>query len=180
MARNEKAQMAAANTNRLPAEEEIDDLPPAYSMPSPSSSTVERPLTLGRTVPGLPNINFASYAPPGATASKCLSTINIIDSTACKSPQALAKLISDQIALPPVPEIHIRGSHKVWGLDEEDFNIRLNMTQYFLPRAGETGLSYSKLVSAGGKRKSPLPESGASAIEVWAQAFCSDPAADKW
>ena len=151
-------------------------------MVSTSTSATARPATFGRTIPGLPSLDFTRYAPLDSKVSSDLRTTTIVDSALCKSPQALAKFLQEQITIPPVPEVNFKGIHKGCNGDEVDFDIRLNLLRYFLPRAGEAGLEYTKLVSSGtGKAKFKLPENATetNGVEQWAQAFCADPALDK-
>lgn len=178
MVSKEKAQISSAQERLVVPEDDLDDLPPAYTLPSPSPSRPERTVALGRTVPGLPNVAFASYVPTGAHVSRDTVTISITDSALTKSPQAMAKFITEQIALPPMPEMRIVGTHKEWRQDKLDFDIRINMMRYFVPQNGSAGLSYSTLISGGGKKRT-TPEGSAAAIQQWAQAFCDESAIEK-
>lgn len=162
-------------------DDDNEDLPPAYSMASPAtivSSTLPetRGDSFGRFLPGLPPVPFSAYVPANTKVSTDLSTTTVVDSKLCSSPQALAKFVQEQLLIPPMPEIRIKGTHKGWNGDEKDFDIRLNMMRYFLPRDGEKGLNYANLVSAGSSKRK---FEGMTGVEQWAQAFCADQSADK-
>jgi len=180
MAAVEKAN--AARTRRSNTQhDEADELPPAYQDSiAQTPIPVERPSNYGRLIPGVPNIQFAAYAPVDARLSTDLGTRTIVDATLCKSTQAFAKLLAEQIAIPPIPEIRIRGTHRGWSGDEVDFDIRLNMMRYFLPKDGSTNPSYTKLISAGRKKSrlvdAPLDTDG---VEQWAKEFCKSSSQDK-
>lgn len=171
--------------------DEESDLPPAYSAhslspasSSASTSATARSQTFGHTIPGLPPLNFTHYSPLSSKVSSDHSTITIVDANLCKSPQALAKFLQEQISIPPLPEIRIKGVHKEWSKEQCDFDIRLNLLRYFLPREGDPFYTYTNLVSSGsGKAKLKISSAdnagGITGVEQWAQAFCADPATDK-
>lgn len=171
---------AARTRNPHRAPDEAEDLPPAYSIAQSSTTPIERPSNYGRLIPGVPSIQFAAYAPIDAKLSTDLGTKTIVDSTLCKSSQAFSKLLAEQIAIPPIPEIRIRGIHRGWSGDELDFDIRLNLMRYFLSRDGSVNSSYAKLISAGRKKSrlvdSPVDDVG---VEQWAKEFCGDSSQDK-
>jgi len=179
MAAVEKAN-AARTRNSQRSNDEAEDLPPAYSIAQREAAPIERPSNYGRMIPGVPNLDFAAYAPVDAKLSTDLGTRTIVDATLCRSPQAFSKLLAEQIAIPPIPEIRIRGTHRGWSGDEVDFDIRLNLMRYFLPRDGSTNSSYTKLVSAG-RKKSRLVDSPVDGVRVeqWAKEFCKDSSQDK-
>jgi hypothetical protein len=177
-----KAREAAREQLRNQWPQEEEDLPPAYSIsintPQPQTPT-ETTSSFSRILPGLPNIPFAAYAPAGSQVSNDLQTTWLTDAALCKSPQALAKVISEQIAIPPIPEIRIKGSHDDWAAGC-DFDVRLNMMRYFLPRDGEPGLNFTKLVSNGkSKSKASGSTSETGGVDQWAKTFCADHSNDK-
>ena len=177
---------AVAKQDQSSVERDDDeDLPPGYSMALSTTNAAERPATFGRTIPGLPAADFSKYAPLGSKVSEDFGSTTIIDASLCKSPQALTKFLQEQLAIPPMPEIRIKGTHKLnsgWSDDEVDFDIRLNMVRYFLPRDGEQRLGYTTLVARGnGKLKSRAAASAtqANGVQQWAEAFCRENAIDK-
>jgi hypothetical protein len=62
----------------------------------------------------------------------------------------------------------------------EDFDIRLNMMTYFIPRDGSSSLHYTQLVSCGkGKASAFANQASSNGIEEWARSFCAVAASDK-
>jgi hypothetical protein len=180
-----KAREAAreqATTQRQTAPAEEEDLPPAYSISTNNQeTTIEQNTSFSRIIPGLPNIPFAAYAPAGSEVSNDLQTTWIVDAALCKSPQALAKVIAEQISIPPIPEIRIKGSQdgSEWTVGR-DFDIRLNMMRYFIPRDGEPAWNWAKLISNGKpKSKASGLNSPIGGVDQWAKAFCADHSNDK-
>jgi hypothetical protein len=96
-----------------------------------------------------------------------------VNQALCASPQAFAKVLTEQIALVPVPEVKIRGVHKEYGSEVIDFDLRVNMMRYFLPKDGGPSLHYTQLNTSGKDRIS------VSGIEEWARVFCTNSATDK-
>jgi hypothetical protein len=177
MSRSEKQQQQRPRDN----DDDIEDLPPAYSMPIASTAPPTPSPRAFKLIPGLPNLNFAAYAPATSSVSNDNTTVTFVDAQLCKSPQALAKFLTDQISIPPIPEIRIRGSHKGWSNEELDFDLRLNMLRYFVPPEGTNGLSYTRLVSQGSS-KSPVqagPTAPTSSVEQWAKVFCQEGGSEK-
>lgn len=156
-----------------------DDLPPAYSAPLTPSAVSSPPLNRSSTLiratvpPGAPLLPFATYVLPEAVVSTDQSTTTLTDSSLCRSPQAFAKVLSEQVALVPVPEIRIRGTHSGRWTDELDFDIRLNMVRYFFPE-GRDVVKDIQLVKSGRKKFAE-----GAGVEEWAKVFCKDSANDK-
>jgi hypothetical protein len=157
------------------AGDDNDDLPPGYSMSAPAPDPAAlRNAALGRMIPGnVPTVNFSAYAPLGSDVSTDLTTTQIVNPALCSSPQAFARVLAEQIALVPVPEIRVVGTHNQYGKTEVDFDIRINMMRYFLPKDGSPSLHYTQLQSAGKDRI------GTPGVEEWARSFCINPATDK-
>jgi hypothetical protein len=151
-----------------------DVQPPMYSGPSnppPASPNTQPPSLL---VPGLPPLSFASYAPPGSAQSRDAASVRINNPKWCSSLESFTRAVYEQIALPPRPEVHIVGNPGEWGQPTRGFDIRLNMTRYFLPRDGQNGLSYVKARA--------LPSSPSTAdvgLQESIQAFFADPSRPK-
>ena len=104
MVTREKASGGQTEQQRYHPDEQFD-LPPAYSTTLDSPAPTSGPSSVPRVIPGIPNIQYGAYSPPNSSTSSDHSTTTIIDTTLFKSPLALARLISEQIALPPIPEI---------------------------------------------------------------------------
>jgi hypothetical protein len=173
-ARRTPSQSQSSSSQQRPQNDD-DDLPPGYSMAAPPPDPAQlRNAALGRMIPGIvPNINFAAYAPLGSEVSTDLTTTTIVNAALCSSPQAFAKTLAEQVALPPVPEVRIRGTHMKWGVEEVDFDIRLNMMRYFVPKDGSNNLHYTQMVSSG---KTAITN---FSIEEMARSFCGSTASDK-
>ena len=177
MVTREKGSSNQAGHPRYHPDEQYD-LPPAYSTTLDSSAPTGGPLSTARVVPGVPNIQFKAYTPPNSSASSDRSIITIVDTTLCKSPMALARLIEEQIALPPIPEIRITGMQNSMG-EGASFDIRLNMMRYFLPSDGQPGLTYTKLISCGKSKARASNFEDADEVEKWARIFCKDKSNEK-
>jgi len=104
--------------------------------------------------------------------SSDLGTTTIIDAHLSKSPQALTRFLADQLVLPPIPEIRIRGTHRSWSTEEVDFDIRLNLLRYFT-RDGENPARRVNWESTK-KQKRKSTKKKDEGVEAWAKEFATD------
>ena len=108
-----------------------EDGPPSRN-PGPSDTVAGSRSQLAQpaAIPGMPDVNFDKYKWPNSTSSKDGTTKITVH--ASFEPTDLRELLSEHVALPPMPAIHIKGVHKVLGSDMMDFDLKLNMMRYVL------------------------------------------------
>ena len=78
------------------------------------------------------------------------------------------KFINQQAALPPKQAIRIIGTHQRHGSTDTDFDFRINMLRYFLPKPDEHALNYVR-----------LPTIAAGSLNTYARAFLQESARPK-
>lgn len=128
---------------------ETPEEPPPYSSSSSRSAPIITSQPSRPNIPGIPDVDFSAYRAASGELSKDQSTITVA-SPMLQNPNTLAIFLRDQAALPPRPEIRIKGrnAHQV------HFDIRINMMAYFLPPNGTSSLSYLKATSSAGTKRS--------------------------
>ncbi|KAI9893715.1 MAG: hypothetical protein M1814_005931 [Vezdaea aestivalis] len=160
-----------------------DDHPPSYSGPSTplaQASLAQAPPPNPPVITSLPSIDFSQYFVSESTVSADQTTLITHLPTLSSDKAALLSFIRAQAALPPRPEIRIRGRHKDFnGHLKTSFDIRLNMLRYLVPSPPESW-NYIRIVGAeeaalrgvksAGKRASPTPET----LEEWVSRFVKD------
>ncbi|OJJ49919.1 hypothetical protein ASPZODRAFT_128495 [Penicilliopsis zonata CBS 506.65] len=167
--------------------------PPPYSSPvvspggpSAASSSSRRPLAASTIpTPWLPDLDFSRYSIADATVSKDGTTIVTTSPVLSHDSKALLRFIQDQASLPPLPYIRIVGTPPP-GQSRPDFDIKLNMLRYFLPRQqtnssttnSTSNWNYVRLVGEnelafrGKSTQTTTPT--VKSLEQWAWKFCNE------
>lgn len=164
--------------------------PPPYSGPShasTSSAAVDQPQQRNAATkafpryPGLPKIDYRIYSPPLFKLSSDFTTLSSKAEYLSVNAAALVNLIRTQAAVPPKPQIHVKGmrGRKV------DFDIRLNLMSLLIPEDERLRMDYTRCVGhdelayRGTMRPDTLPEVGDGGLEEWARRFVEDKASIK-
>ncbi|KAK2612868.1 hypothetical protein QQS21_001148 [Conoideocrella luteorostrata] len=156
--------------------------PPPYSGPS-SSREIEgqrdEETTVGKNIiryPGLPKLDYKVYSPPLFKLSSDSTTLYSKAEYLSSNVAALVSLVRTQSAVPPKPQIHVRGSRG----RRIDFDIKLNLMSLLIPDDERLRMDYIRCVGEGeathrgGIRPDVLPEVGEGGLEEWCQRFVED------
>jgi hypothetical protein len=168
---HEQSTAASTRSPAAPLASSSSSAPPNSSQQrlSVSSATTVTPALRYPAPAGVPNLQWNAYVPPNSTVSSDLTTTTIVDANLSKSPQALARFLADQVLLPPIPEIRIKGTSRGYAT-AQDFDIRLNLLRYFTLNGGNAGRKTTWDSTKKAKRKKKREDN----VEAWAKDFVSD------
>ena len=143
------------------AERDIQRARATVAEPPPYSATTQDVISTTslnlRTdaIPGLPTLPWSDYRPPGSTIeSKELATVRMSSPSITTSVSDFVRFINQQASLPPKQAIRIVGQHQRYTVTETDFDFRLDLLRYFLPKEGSLALNYVRVptkMSGGGQ-----------------------------
>lgn len=165
---------------------------PPYSGPSASASAstphrceLEPASSRKGTLrwPGMLPLDYRLYAPPlfelSADATTLLSKAEYLSTNA----DALASLVRAQAAVPPKPQLQVRGTRD--GGHGVDFDVRLNLMSLLVPEDAARRMDYIRCVSdgerafRGGTRPDTKPHVGDAGLDAWCRRYVKDAASVK-
>ena len=171
-----------------------EELPPQYSQEGPGTPSTSSPARQMSNVPrDLPLLPYHKYRLRDSTLSADEVSVTVKDPRYAEDSLALARMLSEQAALPPRPILRVRGW---WQTDMGrrpiyDFDVEMNLTGMIWREPERGSLNYVKLAPGGAVAPPRLPSGSKSkgaanlqlsehpTIEQWAERFCSDPSPAK-
>lgn len=176
---DEKSSIPSLPVIPTPTEDESAGLPP-YSGPS-TAPQASQALSASARYSGLPKLNYKSYSPPQFTLSKNCQTLSSSAEHLSTNANALVALIRELSAVPPKPQLRVRGTRQ----GHVDFDLQLNLMPLLVPDDEKRRMDYIRCVAEGemafrgGLQPGVSPNVGGSGLEEWCRRFVQDQAAVK-